>query len=167
MRTLFNNDKEIFCLDTNVFIEAWRKYYPPCRVKNYWEILDNLAKQNIIFSPIEVKKELEKKDDDIKKWIKRRGYFFQEPDERVTLKVAEILEQFPDLVNNVKNRSVADPWVIAHAEVEGATVVTKEGDGSGKKNKIKIPDVCRSRGVKCIDDFSFLDEMGISFEAKI
>lgn len=164
MRDLFNLKSNLYCLDTNVFIQAWNNYYSPAKAASYWEILDDLAKNGLIFSPVDVKKEIEKSDDDLKKWIKKREYFFRKPDERVTLKVGEILAQFSGLVDNVKGRSLADPWVIALAEVEGAIVVTKEGMSESDK-KIRIPDVCKARGIECIDDFTFIDRMGIKFSA--
>ena len=49
-----------YCLDTNIFIEPWNRFYSIKFIKGYWEILENLAKKEIIFSTIEVKKEIEK-----------------------------------------------------------------------------------------------------------
>jgi predicted nucleic acid-binding protein len=163
MQNLFNSGKEVFCLDANVFIEAWNHYYSPDRTLNYWELLDEFAQESIVFAPLEVKKEIERKDDMLKKWLVGKDYFFREPDENVTLKWSEIAAQFPELVDNIKGRSLADPWVIAHAEVVKATVVTKEGQGSTKR--IRIPDVCAARHIRCVDDFCLIDTLGIQFMA--
>ena len=59
-----------YCLDTNIFINPWNQFYSPKFTKGYWEILADLAQKGILFSPIEVKKEIEKIDDDLLKWIK-------------------------------------------------------------------------------------------------
>ena len=59
-----------YCLDTGIFIEGWNRYYSMDLCPQYWEVLDDLAKQNIIFSPIEVKREIEKIDNGLKEWIR-------------------------------------------------------------------------------------------------
>ena len=72
------------------------------------------------------------------------------------------------LANNTKGRSLADPWVIAHAMSEGATVVTKEYlSGSQNPQKIKIPDVCNNMKVDWIDDFEFIRQLNLLFECKM
>ena len=52
-----------YCLDTNVFIEGWNKYYSMGLCPGYWDILDKLAQEDLVFAPIEVKREIEKTDD--------------------------------------------------------------------------------------------------------
>lgn len=47
------------------------------------------------------------------------------------------------LVDNQKRRSLADPWIIAHALDENAIVVTKEEKVTATNSKrIKITNVC-------------------------
>lgn len=68
------------------------------------------------------------------------------------------------LVDNVKGRSLADPWVIAHAMNEKACVVTKEEKVTAVNAKrIKIPNVCDNMKVRCINDFQLVEELGIHF----
>jgi hypothetical protein len=52
-------------------------------------------------------------------------------------------------VNTRQSRSVADPFVIALAHVQGLTMVTAER-ASGSPQKPRIPDVCAGIGVKCV-----------------
>ena len=47
MNTLFANPK--YCLDSNVLIQAWQKYYNPKYCPEYWDVLNELGKQEIIF----------------------------------------------------------------------------------------------------------------------
>ncbi|NPV60148.1 MAG: DUF4411 family protein [Actinobacteria bacterium] len=75
-----------------------------------------------------------------------------------------ILNNFPMLVDTTRDRSTADPWVIAHAITEKAVVVTKE---SFAPRKIKIPDVCKALSVECIDDHQLVKELGIRFTASL
>lgn len=73
-----------------------------------------------------------------------------------------------NLVDNTKARSLADPWVIAHALHENATVVTKEEKVTAlSSNKIKIPNVCDNMGIKWINDFQFIDDLDIKFKCSL
>ena len=87
--------------------------------------------------------------------------------ENVTKCLRDIYAKDPThkmLVDNTKLRSLADPWVIAHAMSEGATVVTKEEKVTAlNSNKIKIPNVCDNMGIEWINDFDFVAEMNIQF----
>ena len=40
-----------YCLDANVLIQAWQKYYSPKFCPDYWKILIELGKQAKIFIP--------------------------------------------------------------------------------------------------------------------
>ena len=70
-----------YCLDTNIFIEPWNKFYSPNLTKGYWDILEDLSQKGIIFSPMEVKKEIEKIDDGLNKWIKNKSFFKEANDD--------------------------------------------------------------------------------------
>lgn len=158
-----------FCLDTNIFIEPWTKYYSMDICPDYWEILDSLAHKGIIFCTMEVKREIEKTSDDLSEWFKYRPHFFRELNDRVFINIRKIYENpvHERLVDNTKSRSLADPWVIAHAMAEQATVVTKEFLEARTTKRIKIPNICQNLGVPCIDEFEFIRTVGISFRAEI
>ena len=63
-----------YCLDTNFFIEGWNKYYSPDFCSTYWEIIDKLGKKGDLFITQEVKKEIERVDDSLTKWLKGKDY---------------------------------------------------------------------------------------------
>ena len=155
-----------YCLDTNIFIEPWHKFYSKQFTKGYWEILESFAKQNIIFSPIEVKRELEKVDDDLLEWVKNKS-FFKDVNEDIQKYLRIIMKKYPRLTDSSKGRSIADPWVIAHAQTERATVVTSEQKAAKPEKKINIPDVCKQEGIACIDIYRLIRELKIEFTAKI
>jgi len=156
-----------YCLDTNIYIEAWNKYYSNDLCAEYWDVLDELARSGIIFSPDEVKREIEKIDDNLSKWIKGRPYFFKEIDLPVQEQLRKIMASHGRLVDNIKQRSVADPWVIAFAVAEKAIVVTKEEPSGTISNRIKIPDVCMILKIPWMNDFDFARKVGIKFSAKM
>ena len=116
---------------------------------------------------MEVKHEIEKTDDGLKKWVQDRPYLFRDETPEANANIRQILAKFPQLIDSSKGRSMADPWVIAHAMSEGAIVVTKELPNSSVSKRIKIPDVCDAFGVEWMNDFDFVDEIGIKFSASM
>lgn len=48
-----------------------------------------------------------------------------------------------------------------------ACVVTKEKRETARTDRVKIPNVCERMGVRCIDDFQLIDELGIRFSCNI
>ena len=168
--------QHIYCIDANVLIQAWQKYYSPDLCPDYWDLLNELGKQGRIFIPEEVKNEIvvpeasDKTEDDLSKWLKRSTIPIHKPTENVIACWQKILQADPThklLVGNIKGRSLADPWLIAHAMDTNATVVTKENIESAMNSKrVKIPNVCKNMGVRCIDDFEFIKEIGVKFSAK-
>ena len=160
-----------YCLDTNCFIEAWNKYYSPDFCKDYWNVLERLGNDGVFFITEMVKKEIDNKDDKLSSWLKNNSKFVKPITEEVQLKLKEIYtkdESHKRLVDNTKDRSMADPWVIAHAIVENAIVVTKEPlVDNPESKKIKIPNVCNNMGIRWIDDFDFIRETHITFDCKV
>ena len=156
----------IYCLDTNVFIQAWTKYYHIDFFGDYWRKLDELAQAGVVFATSEVKREIDKIDDTLKDWLGERDYFFKDIDDSVQSCIAEVFQD-PNhhrLVDSTKQRSIADPWVIAHAMAEDAIVVTKEQFEINTTKRIKIPNVCEAMGVEWIDDFEMVRRLGMQFK---
>ncbi|MCJ7804249.1 DUF4411 family protein [Patescibacteria group bacterium] len=160
-----------YCLDANVIIQAWQKYYSPKFCPDYWIVLGELGKRDIIFIPKMVYDEITRTDDDLSKWLKKSNIPVAEIDENVTSFLKMIFAANPshqNLVDNTKNRSLADPWVIAHAINVNAIVVTKEEKVTAiNTSKIKIPNVCDNMGVPWINDFQLIDKLNIIFSCKL
>lgn len=160
-----------YCLDSNVLIQAWQKYYSPKYCPTYWEILDELGYQSKIFIPKMVYEEIIKTDDDLSHWLKTSRIEVKPMTNAVITCLKLIYSNNPNhkfLVDNKKGRSLADPWVIAHAMNEKATVVTKEEKITAlNKKRIKIPNVCENLNIRWINDFEMVSELGIRFNCKI
>ena len=71
-------------------------------------------------------------------------------EESIQIATSEILADFPKLVNNERNRSIADPFVIAVAKIRRLSVVTGE-KRRGNPARPKIPDVCEAYGIKYLN----------------
>jgi hypothetical protein len=134
-------------------------------------MLDYLGTQNIIFMPEMVYDEIVRTDDDLSKWLKTSQIPIKKIDEQVTKCLKDIYSADPNhkfLVDNTKARSLADPWVIAHALREKAVVVTKEEKVTAlNSTKIKIPNVCDKMNVTWINDFQLIEELGIKFNCEL
>lgn len=157
-----------YCLDSNVLIQAWQKYYSPQLCPTYWETLNKLGDEGIIFVSQMVYEELTKTDDDLSDWVKNSQIEVKSITEAVTNAVAQIYADDPiheRLVDNRRERSLADPWVIAHAIHENAIVVTKEEKVTAANNKkgVKIPNVCDNMNIPWMTDFEMIQDLGISF----
>jgi len=161
----------IYCLDANVIIEAWQKYYSPTFCPDYWELLNDFGQNNKMFIPESVYEEIIRTDDDLSIWLKKSNIPVHKINESVTKCLQTIYSKNPVhkfLVDNTKARSLADPWIIAHAINEKATVVTKEEKVTALNSKrIKIPNVCDNMGIRWINDFQLIEELNISFYCKI
>ena len=133
----------------------------------YWDVLDNLAQRGVIFSPLEVKHEIDKKDDDLADWIRSRSYLFRNVTDDVQKNMRIIMARYPRLVDSRKSRSLADPWVIAHAMAENSVVVTRETPAGISAKTVKIPDVYVALRIQWMNDLQFLDEVGVKFSARL
>ncbi len=160
-----------YCLDANVLIQAWQKYYSPNVCPSYWDTLNALGIENKIFITEMVYEEITRTEDDLSEWLKSSNIPIKKIDESVTKCLQEIYSTNPIhkfLVDNTKARSLADPWVIAHAISEGAIVVTKEEKVTAlNSKKIKIPNVCDNMSKSWINDFQMIEELGIKFSCTI
>jgi predicted nucleic acid-binding protein len=166
-----NTKANKYCLDANVLIQAWQKYYNPKFCPDYWEVLIELGNHEVIFIPEIVYEEITRTEDELSKWLKASKIPIKKIIEPVTICLKNIYSINPthqNLVDNTKARSLADPWVIAHALHENATVVTKEEKVTALgSNKIKIPNVCDNMGIKWINDFQFIGELNIQFKCSL
>jgi hypothetical protein len=163
--------QQTYCLDANVLIQAWQKYYSPKFCPSYWELLNELGRQKRIFIPQSVFEEITRTEDDLCKWLKESDILAHPVTEQVAECIKQIYAANPlhtQLVDNTRNRSLADPWVIAHAISEKACVVTKEEKITAVNSpRIKIPNVCDNMKVRWINDFQFVGEVNIHFNCVI
>lgn len=163
--------RQKYCLDANVLIEAWQKYYSPHICPGYWELMNDLGRQGLIFIPREVYNEIVNTEDDLSDWLKNSSIPIHAADASVAMCLKKMYAADPahaNLVDSTKGRSLADPWVIAHAMKNNACVVTKENKvTTPNTTKVKIPNVCDNLSVRWINDFEFVRELGIKFTCSI
>ncbi len=152
----------IYCVDTSAWLDGWARDYPPDVFPSLWDKLAECVLAGTLKCSEEVYVELEKKEDALRDWLKARKQVIVPIDEKIQTIVAELLGAYPRLVDTHRNRSQADPFVIATAESLGAVVVTGEKP-RGKLDTPKIPDVCEVRNLRCITFLDMLRELGWKF----
>jgi hypothetical protein len=109
-----------YSIDTSAILEAWRRRYPPDVFPAVWQRLEEVIDQGELRASEEVLLEIEKRDDEVHVWAKeRKASLFVPIDEAQQRHVSVILEKHERLVDTRKNRSAADPFVIALAVAQG------------------------------------------------
>ena len=164
----------IYVFDTSS-LRSLQHFYPRI-FKSIWDGLDNLATSNCLIFTREVFNEINRQavSDDILNWAKSNKSLFKIPGNNELLFVAEILKipHFQTLIGKqqrLKGTPVADPFVIACAQIHTGTVVTEEGwqrpsnPLRPKPNAAKIPNVCSYFQIPCVDLEEFMHLQGWTF----
>lgn len=125
----------------------------------FWQWLEIANQNGIVLSVQEVADELE--DEELVEWKSEAGKnLFMPTDPAIgdTLhKISDWVQSKPYLESAAQEFfSNADPYLIAHAKIIGAIVVTHEISAPHSKKDIKIPDVCNEFRIECIDPFEML-----------
>lgn len=60
-----STSQQPYCLDANVLIQGWTKYYSPRFCPDYWTLLNELGKAGRIFIPEAVLAEITRTEDDL------------------------------------------------------------------------------------------------------
>lgn len=147
-----------FSFDTSAFIEPWTRRYPPDIFGPIWNWLERLIDEDVVTSIDEVKHEIHRQEDGLTDWTKAQAKLFVAPSADVQAALRQVLIAFPNLADHERDRSGADPWVIAHALSGGLSVVTYET--MGKQHKPKIPNACVHFGIPCISLVDVLRQTG-------
>lgn len=159
-------------MDTSAWI-GMKQVYPAKTFCTLWNNLDTLAKARRLISPQEVYNELERKDDEVLKWVKQRKQMFSNlnDEEQIALSL-EIAAKFPRLVDPNKEIPEADPFVVALARLmkknlqmvgDECIVVSEEKPRANVKAKPRIPDVCNHYGVRHFSNLDLIANEGWTF----
>jgi hypothetical protein len=112
--------------------------------------------------PREVLEELERGDDDCVAWCTAQAGFVVQANDEILLAVASISAQYPEFSQGAIN--YADPFVIAHAQTRGGTVVSNERRYNGVvQERYRIPNLCEELGVPHLRFVDFMHAQGWTF----
>ncbi|MGN0174124.1 MAG: DUF4411 family protein [Acutalibacteraceae bacterium] len=154
--------KESFLIDANSFMTPHLTFYPFDFAQSFWKQMELHIKSGSIVVLDMVKNEILQGNDSLKKWIEKLpiGVYISHKEQRIIEKYSEIIEYIrtqpcykPEALKEWSEISVADPWLIATAAVNGYTIITFENSNNGlneynPSKKAKIPDVAKAFNVK-------------------
>lgn len=82
-----------YSLDTSSILDAWVRRYPPDVVPSLWKNMDDAIRKGEIFAIEEVLRELQRKDDDVYKWVKEREEMIVSIDDEIQGYLVDIYVQ--------------------------------------------------------------------------
>ncbi len=151
-----------YVLDSSCLIKLHREQ-PRDLFPTLWQRLSELLASGEAVVPREADREMQVKDDELRRWLRDRHASVVETTEEELVIVAEISARHPGWVRGQKN--AADPFVVAAAAVRSAVIVTDErrsGPGAGDQN-LKIPNVAGELRVECITPTELIRRCGWTF----
>lgn len=148
-----------YIFDNNTLTAIFRHYFAD-QFPSFWGKFNEFKEKNQICSVREVLNEIRllKRNDALENWAKTNRNFFHDP----TVEELEFITQIyivRHFQNNLGKKQLlhggpfADPFIIAKARVENATVVTQE---QFAENAAKIPNICKHFEIVCLDLQGFL-----------
>lgn len=145
-----------YSIDTSSIVYAWNEY-PRANFPPLWPKMERAIAEGLIVAPRDVLLELERVEPEAYEWAKRQDGFSLELNEAIQEATKAILSQYRELVKDKANRTKADAFVIAVAQVHGCTVVTNEKP-TYSLSRPHIPDVCAKMKIRCIDLLGLIKE---------
>lgn len=160
-----------YLLDANVLIAAKRDHYRFSTFPCFWDYLLQRAGDGTLRSVVPVRRELENLEDELSQWVASHcpGEMFESPDGATGVAMSQVAqwtmapERLFVLAARDRFLAVADSVLVAHAMAHGHTIVTLEKPEPLSKRKVKIPDACNALGVRWIDSYGMLEEIGARF----
>lgn len=151
----------IFLVDTNILVEAYRRYYAFDLVPSFWDFLERNFESGNLVSIRPVLDELKEGNDALTEWAKDRPQFFKDIADLATF---QMMGEIADWVKNQDYRQsavdeflrIADYLLVAYAAAHGLTVLTHELPSPDAKKRVKIPDVCNAFGIDYVDTFTMM-----------
>lgn len=159
-----------FVVDTSVFTQANRQYYPFDICPGFWDCLLHHAQSSMIISIDRVKDEIKAGNDDVTKWSATsapNSFFASTSDPGVITEFSAMMQWVQansQFLAEAKTEfaKVADGWVVAYAKTHNLTLVTQEVYAPGVKKRVPLPNVCKEFGVACASTYDMLRALGVS-----
>lgn len=169
-----NPAQPVYVLDTNVFVEAHKRYYAFPLCPGYWKCLPHYFGTGQIISIDKVKDEIIP-GDDLHKWVGSTcpaALFDSTATAAIVAQYTEVMKwansnpQFTDGAR-ADFATVADGWLVAYAKVNGRIVVTHEEYRADAKARVMLPNACKAFGVAYLDTFAMLKDLKATFDWKV
>ena len=167
-------DQTTYLVDSDVLITAKNMYYAFDLCPGFWKSLLHYHGEGRVFSIDRVRNELliGRSDEDLFQWVKNdvpNEFFLPVDTDELTRVYTEIMmwvQRHPNYFDHAKAKFAtgADGWLVACAQVRGATVVTNEQPAPASRKDVKLPDVCDEFRVPRQNTFVMLRALGAQFD---
>ena len=154
-----------YVFDNGPLSALFRNFYPKT-FRTLWERFDALVDDGSIVSTREVLREIEDSSiESLRLWAAMHSQLFATPTAAEAKFVATIYAM-PHFQHNIEQQKLlkgghmADPFLIAKAATDRASVVTME---KFKPNGTKIPNICKHFSVDCLSLEEFMNHQGWEF----
>lgn len=156
----------LYLLDANVMIRAHEDYYPIDRIPQFWTWLAALGEAGAAKVPYEIYGEIAVSTGPLHDWLTdaaiSKAILFDQKIDPANLNLVLTQGYASDLNDNEIEEIGQDPFLIGYAlaDVANFTVVTKEVSAPSKQRaNRRVPDVCKTFGIRSINDFEFYREL--------
>src|SRR5271154_3559732 len=147
-------------------IRAHEDYYPIDRIPQFWDWLASLGEAGTAKVPYEIYGEIAVSSGPLHDWLTdatiSKIMVLDEKIDPVNLNTVLKVGYAPDLNDSEIEEIGQDPFLIGYAlaDITGFTVVTKEVSAPSKQRaNRRVLDVCRTFGIRSINDFDFYREL--------
>ncbi|QHN02616.1 DUF4411 family protein [Granulicella sp. WH15] len=156
----------LYLLDANVMIRAHEDYYPIDRIPQFWTWLAALGEAGAAKVPYEIYGEIAVSTGPLHDWLTdaaiSKAMLFDQKIDPANLNLVLTQGYASDLNDSEIEEIGQDPFLIGYAlaDVANFTVVTKEVSAPSKQRaNRRVPDVCKTFGIRSINDFEFYREL--------
>jgi hypothetical protein len=149
----------LYLLDANVLIRAHADYYPIDRIEPFWVWLLGQAEGAHVKMPIEIYDEVAGSKDLLGQWLRRpevkRAIIHGETTDLAFVQTVIARGYAPDLTDVEIEKVGRDAFLVAATRgLLDRVVVTREvSRPSAQRANRKVPDICKTFGIRCIDDY--------------
>src|SRR5882757_4878070 len=147
-------------------IRAHEDYYPIDRIPQFWAWLVALGESGDVKVPYEIYGEIAVSKGPLHDWLTDPGtskaMLLDQRTDPNHLNQVLAGGYAPDLNDSEIEEIGQDPFLIAYAlaKPDDRTIVTKEVSAPSKQRaNRRVPDVCKTFGIRCINDFEFYREL--------
>ena len=153
MNSLFNQDRVVYSCDSSSLIKASAVLYPMDNFPALWIKIEELIRSDR-FKMSELVFDEAMRGEVLRKWCSEKElkpFLLSKVDEAVQNAFQTILSNYPNLMHVATGKSLADPWAIALAMQYRRGIVVTEEQPTGNLQGPRIPDVCKDRGIECVN----------------
>lgn len=166
-----SNPATRYVVDTNVLLEAYKRYYAFDLCPGFWDSLLHHHASGRVCSIDRVKVKLVGNNDLLSDWVRNSIPATMFADCSVASiasvygQIATWVQSQVQFTNAAKAQfaAIADSWLIAYAKANDMTLVTHELLQPAAKSRVPIPNVCQQFSVKVVDTYAMLRDLAVSF----